>query len=230
VPLIRVKSNLELGRKVVAEKIKMNAPYGAGLIVDQLCEACQIGFESAAYSVARKNGIALIFWGDSKEESTAPYHALIKKANPSTLKRLFSPEIVHLVNYKLYRSMLLKEYGACSPDGLKEIHLYDYIEWDQRVIVQTIQEELGWSVPPESPTTWRVDCALIPVINYLTEKAYGVSKIELGFSNMVRSGKMEREDALRRVEMVKRGTDVGKLKTFLSGIGVPETSIRQVIN
>jgi hypothetical protein len=230
VPLIRVGSRRQLGRKVVTEKIKMNAPFGAGLVVDQICEACQIGFESAAYSIAKKNGIALIFWGDSREESTASYHKLIKHTNPSRMQRLLSPCAVNLLAYKFYIYQMHREYGAGSSRGLKEMHLYDYVRWDQEVIVRTIREHLGWSVPEDSPTTWRVDCSLVPMVNYLTERAYGVSKIELGFSTMIRHGKMDREDALRRVELIRQHTDPAKLKDMLSAMGISSRDIGRIIN
>lgn len=229
VPLIRVSSPKHLTKKIVAEKFKMNASFGARLVVDQTCEACQIGFESAAYNIARKNGIRVVLWADSKDESTKAYHELVMHPNPSTLRRFLSPHAFHLFTYKYYCYRLGLEYGPHSPRGLNEVHLYDYIRWDQNVIVDTIQRELDWSVPENSPTTWRVDCSLVPLINYLTEKAYGVSKIELGFSNMVRGGKMDRDDALRRVALIKQSTDIAKLKGLLSDMGLTKATVERII-
>jgi hypothetical protein len=172
----------------------------------------------------------LIFWGDSKDESTSPYHSLVKHDIPTTKDRLFSKGVIGLFQYKYYFGKMKKEYGSRSPQGLKEIHLYDYIRWDQKVIVDTIQEKLGWSVPVDSPTTWRVDCSLVPIVNHLVEKAYGVSKLELGFSNMIRNGKMAREDALKIVEKIKNNTDVNSLKKFLCENGIPSSDINKVLH
>jgi len=229
VPLIRKSSNKQLAKKIVAEKFKMNAPFGPGLIVDQTCEACKYGFESASYNIAREKGIELIIWGDSKDESTEPYHKLIQHRKPNKFERLFSPSVLSMFKYKYYFNRMKKEYGPDSPHGLKEIHLYDYIRWDRKVIVDTIRDKMGWTAPADSPTTWRVDCALIPLVNYLTVKAYGVSKIELGFSNMVRSGKMDRNDALKQVEQIKVKTDVCKLKTLLKELNIPFSIIERVL-
>jgi glutamine---fructose-6-phosphate transaminase (isomerizing) len=229
VPLIRVCSKNNISKKIVAEKLKMNSSFGPGLIVDQTCEACKYGFESGAYNIARKKGINLIIWGDSKDESTEPYHKLTQHKIPTKLERLLSPNAVSMFKYKYYFDKMKKEYGPDSPDSLKEIHLYDYIRWDRKVIVNTIQAKMGWSVPVDSPTTWRIDCSLIPLVNYLTEKAYGVSKIELGFSNMVRSGKMDRSDALKQVEQIKENTDVDRLKMFLKEMGISKSIIKRVL-
>lgn len=229
VPLIRVSSRKQISKKIVAEKFKMNAPFGPALVVDQTCEACKYGFESATYNTARKKGIELIIWGDSKDESTDSFHKLIQHKMPTKMQRLFSPNVFNRLKYKYYFGKMKKEYGSNYSHGLKEIHLYDYILWDRKVIVDTIKYKLGWSAPTDSPTTWRIDCSLIPLVNYLTEKAYGVSKIELGFSNMVRSGKMDRTDALRQVEQIRNNTDIEKLRIFSKELGIPQRIISRVL-
>lgn len=228
VPLIRVSSKNHITKKIIAEKFKMNASFGAGLVVDQTCEACEYGFHSAAYSIARKEGIEIILWGDSLDESTVPFHKLFPHHIPTKWERLLSPSALSLFKYKMYFNEMKKEYGSDSPDGLKAIHLYDYIRWDQGTIVETIQKELGWSAP-ENSRTWRVDCSLVPLVNYLTEKAYGVSKLEIGFSSMIRSGKMDRNDALRQVDNVKKNTDVDKLKISLREINISQSVIDRVL-
>lgn len=230
VPLVRVRSAKKISQKIVAEKFKMNARFGAGRCAAQACEACQYGFETASYNMARQHGIQVIFWGDSRDESTKPYHQLVNKPEPGRLKRFLSPDALYIFTYNYYYNKLKKEYGPRTAEGLKEIHLYDYIRWDQKVIVDTIEEKMGWSVPDNSPTTWRVDCSLVPLINYLTEVAYGVSKIELGFSNMVRSGKMDRDDALRRVAMIAKNTDISQLRGFLSDMNISASMIDKMLS
>ncbi len=230
VPLIRVSSKKKLSKKIVAEKFKMNSHFGPWLVVDETCEACEYGFQSAAYNTARRRGVELIIWGDSEDESTKPFHNLFRHNKvPTKWDRLLKRGVVNVVKYKLLFRKMKKEYGRRDSDGLKEIRLYDYIRWDRKIIVNTIEEKMGWSAPAGSATTWRVDCSLVPLVNYLTEKAYGVSKIEIGFSNMIRNGKMDRNDALRQVEQIKRNTDVGKLKLFLREMGISESTIDRVI-
>lgn len=215
VPLIKLNSGNKRTKKIVAEKCKINVPFGPGLVVDQTCEACKYGFEAGAYNTAKKEGIELVIWGDSMEESTAKYHEMVKHFRPTRMERLFSPTVINLFKYKYHFSRMKKEYGPDSPDGIHEVHLYDFIEWDRKVITDTIKDKMGWRQPEGSATSWRIDCRLVPLINYLTAKAYGVSKIELGFSQMIRSGKMEREDALKQVDQIEKAVDVNQLKDFL---------------
>ncbi len=219
VPLVIIGSKEKISKKIVAEKVKMNIPFGIELIAEQLCEACKYGFESASYNTARKEGIKLIIWGDSKPESTASYHRLLNHKIPTKWQRLFSSGALSLFKYKYYFRKMKKEYGSNSPEGLKEIHLYDYIEWDRKIIVDTIQK-IGWSKPQESATSWRIDCSLIPLVNYLYKKAYGVSKIEIGFSNMIRSGKMKRGEALEKIKEIENNTEIDKIKSILKQINI----------
>jgi len=229
VPLIRVSSKNSISKKIVAEKFKMNARYGPDLVVSQTCEACEYGFRSAAFTTAKKRGINVVIWGDSTDESTKPYHELIEHETPNKWQRLLSPEALNFLRYKFLMNKMKKEYGEDFPQDIKEIHLYDYIKWDRRVIVDAIQKELKWVAPDDSPTSWRIDCSLVPLINYLTEKAYGVSKIELGFSNMVRSGKMDREEAIRQASEIKKNTDVEQMRRLLNEMGVPVAVVNKTL-
>jgi hypothetical protein len=228
VPLVRVSSSNGIAKKIVAEKFKMNAPFGAGLIAEQTCEACKYGFESASYGLARKEGVQLIIWGDSEYESTAPFHALQNHEVPSTWRRLLSPGAINLLKYKYYFAKMRREYGPNSCEGLKEIHLYNYIQWDRKIIIETIRK-MGWAKPQTHATSWRIDCSLVPLVNYLTKKAYGVSKLEIGFSNMVRSGKMDRNDALRQIEEIQSVVDVSKLKDFLIEMNIPQVVVKKIL-
>ena len=229
VPLIRISSREQLARKIVVEKFKMNARFGAWRIVEQTCEACQYGFESASYNTAREKGVKLIIWGDSNEESTTPYHLLAKHIPPTRLARLLSPGVFNILKYKYYFSKMKREYGPDSSEGLKEIHLYDYIEWSRNTIVDTIQNKMGWSKPDASATSWRIDCSLVPLVNYLTEKAYGVSKIELGFSQMIRSGKMTRDEALKQAEEITKSVNSADIKEFLEDLGISLSCINKIL-
>lgn len=230
VPLVRTSSRQKVSKEIVAEKFKMNSYFGPWLVVDETCEACEYGFQSAAYNTARKNGVKVIIWGDSEDESSKPYHSLFEHNKvPTKWDRLLRRGVINVVRYKLLFNKMKKEYGPRDADGLKEIRLYDYIKWDRRIIVDTIEEKMGWSAPADSPTTWRVDCSLVPLVNYLTEKAYGVSKIEIGFSNMIRNGKMDRSEALKQVEKIKANTDPKAFKSFLMEMGVSESAINRVL-
>ena len=122
-----------------------------------------------------------------------------------------------------------REYGSDSPEGLDEIHIYDYIPWDRDVIVETIRTT-GWKAPEHSPTTWRVDCLLVSLVDYLVRSEFGVSKIELGFSNMIRHGKMDRAEAIQKIERIRREVNHRELRRLLAeDISIPTSVVNEVL-
>lgn len=229
VPLIISAGAQHLARRVVAEKFRMNAPFGPGLIVEQTCEACKYGFESAASRAARENNIGVILWGDSQAESTNSYHALVEHRRPRVLQKLVSRGLSSRIRYKyLYRRFQ----RACGPiifTGIRQLHLFDYIEWDRVRITTTIQGQLGWTRPAEAPTSWRIDCTLVPLVSWLTRRAWGVSKFELGFSNFIRSGKMARREALAEAEALEETMRDEQIARFLDDLGIPGRTIRAIM-
>lgn len=229
VPLIKTSSRNKLSMKIVTEKLKMNLPFGPALILDQTCEACKYGFESAAYNTAKRYKLKIVIWGDSQNESTADFYWLNKHKSPSIKDRILSGKALNLIRYKYFFSQMKKEYGSNQPEGLMEIHLYDFIEWDRKTILETITKEMKWEKPQESATSWRTDCRLVPLVNSLTDKAYGVSKFELGFSSMIRSGKMTRAEALGQINEMNKISNTPQLKILLKEMGVSNNEIRNLL-
>jgi 7-cyano-7-deazaguanine synthase in queuosine biosynthesis len=229
VDYIKRASKAQLSRKIVREKIEMNVHFGNELVVSQICEPCEYGFESAAHNIAKEKNIKLIIWGDSKSESTHSFHTLNRQVMPSRLRKLFSAGIINRVKYHYYFKCLKKEYGRKFYPESRPIHLFDYIPWDRRVIVSTIQERLGWKKPEGSATTWRTDCKLVPLVSFLYAKCYGVSKIELGFSNMIREGKMSRDKAVEELDQMEEAFDIKVLETLLYDMGITKQAVHSIL-
>lgn len=229
VDYIPMSSSTNLSKKIVREKMEMNAPFGIDLVVSQTCEACEYGFESAAHNIAKREGVKLILWGDSQDESTQSYHSLIAQKMPDKISKLFSPGVINRLKYHYFFRQLQAEYGQKHYPDLVPLHLFDYIRWDRRTIISTIQDKLGWMKPEGSATTWRTDCKLVPLVSYLYHKCYGVSKMELGFSNMIRDNKMTRDKALEELELMEKDFDIQKLETLLRDIGVKKQTMQTIL-
>jgi len=230
VDLVITNTESNLAKKIVREKMEMNAPFGVELVAAQTCEACEYGFESAAHNVAKREGVKAILWGDSNSESTQSYHDLVEAKMPSKIEKLLSPGVVNRLKYHYYFKKLKKKCGPKHHSGIIPLHLFDFIEWDRRKIVSTIENALGWSKPKGGVTTWRTDCTLVPLVSYLYKKSYGVSKLELGFSNMIRDNKMSRDKAIEEVEQMSKDFDISELEKFLYATGVKEKTIKLILN
>jgi len=191
-----------------------------------ICGGCGFAYKRFVYKIAQEKEIPLIIWGDSQEESSKvikyepPGLSLIQKIHP----RIFYRRLL----YKLEFEKLRKEFNNIYYNGT-ELHLFDYIEWDRRKILDTITKKLNWQKPPDSPTSWRIDCKIAPLADALMEMAYGVSKIEIGFSNMVRAGKMNREEAIDKIEQLK-SLRSDRIKNLCKELGISSAEILNKIN
>jgi hypothetical protein len=103
---------------------------------------------------------------------------------------------------------ILKEYiGGASvyffesllkPKGVDSLGFYDYVYWNEKEILATITKELDWKGASDATTTWRIDDAAYPLINYLYYKLVGFTEHDEMYSKMIREGQISREEALER--------------------------------
>jgi hypothetical protein len=59
-------------------------------------------------------------------------------------------------------------------------------------------DTLGWRKGDDSTTTWRVDDAAYPLMNYMYYELVGFTEHDELYSKMIREGQITRDDALRR--------------------------------
>ena len=74
--------------------------------------------------------------------------------------------------------------------------MFDYVQWDQKVIEKTLREETGW-VRPKGEISWRYDCILEPLLDYTYKREFGISSTGIYLCGLIRAGLIEREEALK---------------------------------
>lgn len=106
--------------------------------------------------------------------------------------------------------------------GPETIKVFEYIEWDHTSIEETLKEELGWQ-QPDTPLSWRYDCVLEPLLDYTYKREFGISSAGLYLCSLIRSGGMDREEALQLLERIEDQArlDAG-LKSVLEFLKIPE--------
>ena len=74
---------------------------------------------------------------------------------------------------------------------------FHYNEWDEEEL-QEVLHKVGWEQPGECVTTWRADCELEEIKNTLFQYLYGMTHVDVFLSNLIREGKISRNDALEK--------------------------------
>jgi len=124
------------------------------------------------------------------------------------IKLLFLFGLEYLRNPSNFRIPILKEYleGAVvfyfesllKPKGVVSLGFFDYIYWNENEILSTITKDLDWEGASDTTTTWRMDDAAYPLINYIYYKLVGFTEHDEMYSKMIREGQISREEALKR--------------------------------
>jgi glucosamine--fructose-6-phosphate aminotransferase (isomerizing) len=111
--------------------------------------------------------------------------------NPSNFKFPIFKEYAKGASVYFFESVL-------KPDDVDALGFYDYIYWNEKKIVSTITKELDWSGGEDTSTTWRIDDAAYPLINYMYNKLVGFTEHDEMYSKMVREGQLSQKNALER--------------------------------
>jgi hypothetical protein len=127
---------------------------------------------------------------------------------PDRLKLLFLFGLEYLKNSHNFKASILKEYvdGArvyffealFKPKNVHPLGFFDYIYWNEKEILRTICNELDWKGASDATTTWRIDDAAYPLMNYIYHELVGFTEHDEMYSRMIREGQITREEALKR--------------------------------
>lgn len=179
-----------------------------------VCRACTYGYTAAVYGMAAKHRVPLIFWGDSRQERTKDHLARAERSmqrKKPILSKFFKKDY-YFYEYSFFQQRkelpvpglsVMNKRPRLKVPGSREVHVFDYVPWERKTIKETIANELGWEKPPESVSSWRTDCHLVPFVNRCFGALYGSTKACFGFSNMIRDGQMTREEALSQEEQIQ---------------------------
>jgi hypothetical protein len=81
------------------------------------------------------------------------------------------------------------------------INMFDYIEWDEKKIENTLINEYNWELSKSSKTTtWRIGDGTAAFYNYIYYLFGGFTEFDTFRSNQIREGVISREKAIRLVE------------------------------
>ncbi|NSL53758.1 hypothetical protein [Uliginosibacterium aquaticum] len=80
------------------------------------------------------------------------------------------------------------------------LYLYQYVDWDEKVIAKTLSDSYGWESSGDSNSTWRIGDGTAAFYNYIYYTVAGFSEHDTFRSNQIRAGLITRDEALRLVE------------------------------
>ncbi len=92
-------------------------------------------------------------------------------------------------------------YYAIEQDYLS---LFDFIQWDETEIEQTLIPEYDWELAADTHSSWRIGDGTAPFYNYIYYTVAGFTEYDTFRSAQIREHILTREEALQRVEEENR--------------------------
>lgn len=107
-------------------------------------------------------------------------------------------------------------------------HLFDYMQWDEKTVEDTIIDKYKWETSIDTSSTWRIGDGTASFYNYVYTLVAGFSENDTFRSNQIREGMITREEALKLVYEENKPR-YNSLKWYLEIIGLDfEDTIRKV--
>jgi glutamine---fructose-6-phosphate transaminase (isomerizing) len=106
---------------------------------------------------------------------------------------------------------------------------FEYINWDETIINNTIINQYNWELATDTKTTWRIGDGTAAFYNYIYFTLTGFSENDTFRSNQIRQGIITREEALQLI-VEENAPRYESIKWYLDTIGVDFYSTIKVIN
>ena len=181
-----------------------------------LCTGCRTGYANGLAKTAQRRHVRLVLTGGGEPHQGVLRSLAVNLLSAHTAsqdrggKQLamglgFMREVLR--NPLFFRPGCLLAFGeefrqrySRPKRSYRELPLFRFVEWQEDTILTTIRNKLGWKKPSFSRASWRSDCKVHLLRQYLYKETLGFTKNDELLSLMVRGNEITREDALARVE------------------------------
>ena len=108
-------------------------------------------------------------------------------------------------------------------------HLFDYMQWDEKTIEDTIINNYKWETSIDTKSTWRIGDGTASFYNYIYTLVAGFSENDTFRSNQIREGMISREKALALVYDENKPR-YNSLKWYMEIIGLDFVDVIKIVN
>lgn len=207
VDFVSMRSNMDIQKRCLANSIKAwgHNPFAEPL--PSLCYGCKNGYLGGAYKIARETGIPLIVMGDAMvENAQQTRRQSVLMPNSSVMVSLmlkFVKNPFYLVPRNVHDYLLMQTEFPLPREAdnnpVRILHFFDFIKYDEEKLLSTIVNELNWEKNQNLTSSWRFDCEIHAVLEYMLQRKFGFTERDEFYSEAIRNGDMSREEALERL-------------------------------
>jgi len=205
-------------------------------MIPMMCVACKTIW-SRILRIARRYDVRLILSGGNLLEQSGFKRELLGVSADAGVRRYYTTYIFGVLrelsrnpSYLVLESALPAAVGYFYANsyaplvrllglGVSKIDLFHYVPWDENEVLGRIRDELGWRSPPDDASTWRFDCRIGHLKDYLYHHTLGLTEKDDLYSRMIREGAITRKEALARLAE-ENDVNVESVKRLLEEVGI----------
>jgi len=216
VDLVQFGDKNDRHKRVFRKTVKAWFKNPSPALIPIVCIGCKPAWFEI-YKIAKQRGVCCIASGGNPFEVISFKKELVGISRDEAPERAFFKYVYSLreiLKNSAYFSpiclqTLMKSYLFGNPysiglrlyeRNMTWVEMFNYIVWDEREIEPRIKSELGWESPTHLESSWRFDCRVKHLVDFMYIKTLGMTDKDDFYAKMVREGLMKREDALRRLQ------------------------------
>ena len=198
-----------------------------------------------AHKIKKQVGIDLEIWGINELENTNFKTGFAGLKPQFDKKRIYSLSLKNQLKlFSFVGKNLLKSPGYFNQSMLDSLgsfasryltpkphyyHLFDYVQWNEKEIENTIIGNYDWEKAVDTNSTWRIGDGTASFYNYIYTLVAGFSENHTFRSNQIREGMISREEALRKI-YEENQPRYNSLKWYLEIVSLDYERVIKTIN
>jgi glutamine---fructose-6-phosphate transaminase (isomerizing) len=198
-----------------------------------------------AYKIKKQLGVDLEIWGVNDLENTNFKTGFAGLAPQFDKKRIYSLSLQNQLRlFSFVSKNMIQSPGYINQSILDSLgsfasryvtpksnyfHFFDYYQWNEKSVEDTIINNYGWEKAVDTDSTWRIGDGTASFYNYIYTLIAGFSENDTFRSNQIREGMLSREKALAIVEEENKPR-YNSLKWYFEIIGLDYTETIQALN
>jgi tRNA(Ile)-lysidine synthase TilS/MesJ len=203
-------------------------------MVPMVCVSCKLMWKNIL-DIANAHNIRLIVSGGNFYEQSSFKRILLGGSPDQSVRRYYTQFVLGLIKHSLLNVKYLRlktllptiqGYLYCNPYSplvrwkgrhIDKIDMFHYLPWNEDEVISRNQKELNWQYPQNGSGSWRFDCRIGHLKDYLYLKMLGLTEKDDFYSHLIREGKMTRSDALNRIDTENR-VNMSELNQLMKSI------------
>ncbi|MEN6294143.1 MAG: hypothetical protein ABFD07_19285 [Methanobacterium sp.] len=246
VDLIKFSLKDDLHKKTMESSLNSWLKKPSASMIPIICMACKTIWYDII-KIAKNNHINCIVSGGSPIEDSSFKMKLLNLSENEDPKSHFTKsiftitsEVLRNINYlnPVNFKTMIKGFLFGNPYALgskiygrsiSKIDLFYYTEWKEEEVLSRIRSELNWSQPKDSKSTWRFDCKIGHLKDFMYAKTVRVSEKQDFYSKLIREGAITREIALKKLKEEIHSDD-NQLNSILEELNIEDDSFFENFN